>query len=76
MAISTSFVAVIDRQFKGEIASAMDKLTSKLSSHFTSLQVADCGLARALQAQVEAAVRILLIVMEKDASHCSCVSER
>jgi hypothetical protein len=33
--------AVIDRQFKGEIASTMDKLTT-----------------RALQAQVEAAVRI------------------
>ena len=42
--ISTSIqrvlVAVIDRQFKGEVASTMDKLTT-----------------RALEAQVEAAVR-------------------
>ena len=37
--------AVIDRQFKGEIASTMDKLTT-----------------RALQAQVEAAVGLLLFL--------------
>lgn len=36
----TEAIAVIDRQFKGDIASTMDKLTT-----------------RALQAQVEAAVR-------------------
>jgi hypothetical protein len=35
---------VIDRQFKGEIANTMDKLTT-----------------RALQAQVEAAVRFVLL---------------
>lgn len=39
--ISSTFLAVIDRQFKGDIAHTMDKLTT-----------------RALQAQVEAAVRI------------------
>lgn len=40
--IDSDILAVIDRQFKGEIASTMDKLTT-----------------RALQAQVEAAVRRL-----------------
>lgn len=38
------YAAVLDRQFKGEIAATMDKLTT-----------------RGLQAQVEAAVRVLLL---------------
>lgn len=42
-------LAVIDRQFKGEIAATMDKLTT-----------------RALQAQVEAAVRFIPVIYSHD----------
>lgn len=48
-----SVIAVIDRQFKGEIAGTMDKLTSELTHTLLTIYP-DRLLARALQAQVEA----------------------
>jgi hypothetical protein len=53
----TGLIAVIDRQFKGEIAATMDKLTSEYSGVNIGIGCLIYAFpARALQAQVEAAV--------------------